>query len=145
MSYPGIAGKVAVVTGAGGGIGEGYARALVAEGAKVVIAEIDEQKGGAVADSIKTGGGEALCTAAGRFSLFASLVSCTLAAFDCATGSAGAMFPTTLGEGANSLLRLGSGSDRISGAGAGGRFAWRRKRSSLPSTRPPLSSRERSS
>ena len=51
MSYPGIEGKVAVVTGAGGGIGEEYAKRLSGEGAKVVIAEIDEQKGSAVASS----------------------------------------------------------------------------------------------
>ncbi len=38
MSFPGIEGKVAIVTGAGGGIGEGYVQALAAEGAKVVIA-----------------------------------------------------------------------------------------------------------
>ena len=60
MSYPGIEGKVAVVTGAGGGIGEEYAKRLSGEGAKVVIAEIDEQKGSAVASSIVAGGGEAL-------------------------------------------------------------------------------------
>jgi 3-oxoacyl-[acyl-carrier protein] reductase len=60
MSYPGIEGKVAVVTGAGGGIGEEYAKRLSGEGAKVVIAEIDEQKGSAVASSIVEGGGEAL-------------------------------------------------------------------------------------
>ena len=59
MSYPGIAGKVAIVTGSGGGIGEAYARALIGEGAKVVIAEIDQQKGGAVADAIKAEGGDA--------------------------------------------------------------------------------------
>ena len=59
MSYPGIEGKVAIVTGSGGGIGEAYARALVGEGARVVIAEIDEQKGGAVADAIKAEGGDA--------------------------------------------------------------------------------------
>jgi len=63
MSHPGIAGKVAIVTGSGGGIGEAYARALAGEGAKVVIAEIDEQKGGAVADSIKAEGGEAVFVA----------------------------------------------------------------------------------
>jgi len=63
MSYPGIEGKVAIVTGAGGGIGEAYARALVGEGAKVVIAEIDEQRGAAVADSIKAEGGEAVFVA----------------------------------------------------------------------------------
>ncbi len=33
--------KVAVVTGAGQGIGEAYAKALAKEGARVVIAEID--------------------------------------------------------------------------------------------------------
>lgn len=60
MSYPGIEGKVAIVTGSGGGIGEAYARALVGEGAKVVIAEIDEQRGAAVADSIKADGGDAV-------------------------------------------------------------------------------------
>ncbi len=60
MRYSGIEGKVAIVTGSGGGIGEAYARALSAEGAKVVVAEIDEQTGAAVADSIKASGGEAI-------------------------------------------------------------------------------------
>ena len=59
MSYPGINGKVAIVTGAGGGIGEAYAQALAGEGAKVIVAEIDEQKGAAVADAIKAKGGDA--------------------------------------------------------------------------------------
>lgn len=59
MGYPGLSGKVAVVTGAGGGIGECYARRLAAEGTRVVIAEIDEQKGEAVAASIRDGGAEA--------------------------------------------------------------------------------------
>ncbi len=45
-------GKVAIVTGSGGGIGEAYARALHAEGAKVVIAEIDEAVGEAVAEDL---------------------------------------------------------------------------------------------
>lgn len=44
--------RTAVVTGAGGGIGEAYARALHAEGANVVIAELDEEKGASVADSL---------------------------------------------------------------------------------------------
>ena len=43
--------KTAVVTGSGGGIGEAYARALHAEGANVVIAELDEARGQQVADS----------------------------------------------------------------------------------------------
>lgn len=45
-------GRVAVVTGAGGGIGEAYARALHAEGASVVIAELNAAAGEAVAASL---------------------------------------------------------------------------------------------
>jgi len=59
MGFPGLADKVAVVTGSGGGIGEGYARALAREGARVVVAEIDAPRGRAVADSIRSDGGEA--------------------------------------------------------------------------------------
>lgn len=44
--------KVAIVTGAGQGIGEGYARALAAEGAHVVIAEINEEQGTRVAKDL---------------------------------------------------------------------------------------------
>jgi len=44
--------KVAIVTGAGQGIGEGYARALAAEGAHVVVAEINEDQGQRVAKDI---------------------------------------------------------------------------------------------
>ena len=40
-----LAGKVAVITGAGSGIGRALARMFVAEGAKVVLAEIDETLG----------------------------------------------------------------------------------------------------
>jgi NAD(P)-dependent dehydrogenase (short-subunit alcohol dehydrogenase family) len=52
--------KVAVVTGAGGGIGEGYARALAKEGAAVVIAELAEEQGERVARDIRGDGGRAL-------------------------------------------------------------------------------------
>ncbi|MEZ5323128.1 MAG: SDR family oxidoreductase [Microthrixaceae bacterium] len=44
--------KVAIVTGAAGGIGEAYARALAAEGAAVVVADLDADKGEATATSI---------------------------------------------------------------------------------------------
>ena len=44
--------KTAIVTGAGGGIGEAYARALHAEGANVVIAELNEEQGQRVADDL---------------------------------------------------------------------------------------------
>jgi NAD(P)-dependent dehydrogenase (short-subunit alcohol dehydrogenase family) len=50
-----LAGKVAVVTGAGGGIGLATVRRFVAEGAKVICADIDETAGRAAADDV---GGE---------------------------------------------------------------------------------------
>lgn len=47
-----LSGRVAVVTGAGGGIGFEAARSLVWLGATVIIAEVDEAKGTAAADRI---------------------------------------------------------------------------------------------
>ena len=49
--------KVAIVTGAAGGIGEAYARALATEGASVVVADLDEEKGRATAADIAAAGG----------------------------------------------------------------------------------------
>lgn len=44
--------KIAIVTGAGSGFGEGIARRFAEEGARVVIADIDPAAGGRVADDI---------------------------------------------------------------------------------------------
>jgi len=52
--------KVAVVTGGGQGIGEGYAKALAKEGASVVIAELAEEQGERVAREISESGGKAI-------------------------------------------------------------------------------------
>ena len=53
-------GKVSIVTGSGGGIGEQYARALAAAGASVVVADINVEGAEAVAASIVAEGGTAL-------------------------------------------------------------------------------------
>ena len=47
-----IAGKVFIVTGGASGLGEGTARMLAAHGAKVVIADLQVDKGQALADEI---------------------------------------------------------------------------------------------
>lgn len=54
-----LAGKVAIVTGAGQGIGREYSKALSREGAKVVVAELNEETGQTVAREIKDLGGDA--------------------------------------------------------------------------------------
>jgi len=60
MKYDGIEGKVAIVTGSGGGIGEAYAKGLAAQGAKVAVAEIQKDAGERVAREIRDTGAEAL-------------------------------------------------------------------------------------
>ena len=47
-----LAGKVAVVTGAASGIGEGAARRFVEEGAKVVLADVQDDRGRALANEL---------------------------------------------------------------------------------------------
>ena len=49
--------KVALVTGAAAGIGEGVARLLAQEGARVVLADRDGEGARSVAESIRTAGG----------------------------------------------------------------------------------------
>lgn len=56
-------GKVGIVTGAGRGIGEAYAKSLAAEGASVVVAELDEANGERVAKEIEQAGGRAIFAA----------------------------------------------------------------------------------
>ena len=53
-------GKTIIITGSGGGIGEGYAKACAEKGMNVVIAELNSDAGNRVADAINQNGGNAL-------------------------------------------------------------------------------------
>jgi len=52
--------KVAIVTGAGSGIGRAIAKLYAKEGAKVVVSDINEEGGNAVVEEILNVGGEAI-------------------------------------------------------------------------------------
>ena len=52
--------KHVIITGAGGGIGEGIARRFAAEGAKVAVADINSEKGARVAAELAAAGAKAL-------------------------------------------------------------------------------------
>lgn len=55
-----FSGKTIIITGSGGGIGEGYAKACADKGMNVIIAELNSEAGNRVADEINKGGGKAL-------------------------------------------------------------------------------------
>ena len=54
-----LEGKVAIITGAGGGMGRVAAQLFAAQGAKVVVAEFGEAAGSETVKLVKDGGGEA--------------------------------------------------------------------------------------
>ena len=55
-----IDGRVAIVTGAGSGIGKAAAILLAREGAKLVLSDVNQQHGEGVVQEIKASGGEAI-------------------------------------------------------------------------------------
>lgn len=59
MTFPVLQDKVAIITGSAMGMGEATARLFAEAGAKVVVADFNQEKGQAVADSIVADGGEA--------------------------------------------------------------------------------------
>lgn len=59
----GVAGRVIVVTGGGGGLGREYSAELAAEGAVVVVADVDVAAAEAVATQLISAGGRAIAVA----------------------------------------------------------------------------------
>ncbi|QTG81477.1 SDR family NAD(P)-dependent oxidoreductase [Arthrobacter crystallopoietes] len=59
-----LAGKVAIVTGSGRGLGLAYAQELARQGAAVVINDVDEQVAGEAVESITGAGGKAVAVVA---------------------------------------------------------------------------------
>lgn len=55
-----VKGKVAIVTGAAGGLGKAQALLLAKEGAEVVVTDVDDAQGNKVAEEIRHGGGKAI-------------------------------------------------------------------------------------
>ncbi|MEZ5743022.1 MAG: glucose 1-dehydrogenase [Sphingomonadaceae bacterium] len=86
-------GKVAIVTGAGMGMGAATARLFAGRGAKVIVSDINEEAGRETLDAIRSAGGEAefvLCDVTDEAQVEA-LVAKTVSAFgrlDCAVNNA---------------------------------------------------------
>jgi len=93
-----VEGKVALVTGAGSGIGRASALAFAREGARVVVSDRDAEAGRATARAVGEAGGEACCVAADvtREAEVEALVAAAAERFgrlDCAHNNAGVSGP----------------------------------------------------
>jgi len=93
-----VEGKVALVTGAGSGIGRASALAFAREGARVVVSDRDAEAGQATARAVGEAGGEACCVPADvtREEEVEALVAAAVERFgrlDCAHNNAGVSGP----------------------------------------------------
>jgi NAD(P)-dependent dehydrogenase (short-subunit alcohol dehydrogenase family) len=78
-----LAGRVAIVTGAGQGIGRGVALVFAREGARVCVAELKPHRGERTVEEIRAAGGEAFArpTDVGDRAQVAAMVEATVARF----------------------------------------------------------------
>jgi NAD(P)-dependent dehydrogenase (short-subunit alcohol dehydrogenase family) len=106
-----LQGKVVIVTGAGMGLGQMASLAFAREGAKVVVADIDEKNGQKTAEMVKKAGGEAIFvkTDVSREADVEALVAKTVATYhrlDCAHNNVGIEeLPHPLTEGTEALFQ----------------------------------------
>jgi NAD(P)-dependent dehydrogenase (short-subunit alcohol dehydrogenase family) len=94
-------GKVALVTGAGSGIGRASALAFAREGARVAVADIDEARAHETVAQIEATGGKAFAATvdvsqAGQVQAFIERVVQTYGRLDCAHNNAGILGPRKL-------------------------------------------------
>ncbi|MGE0501955.1 MAG: SDR family oxidoreductase [Rhizobiaceae bacterium] len=107
----GIAGKTALVLGAGGGLGGAIARTLAGEGARVACGDISAEAAGASVEAITSAGGEAIAVAwdlADRGSLARVIgeVSAAFGAVDILVNNTGGPPPTPVeGQEASTWLK----------------------------------------
>lgn len=99
----GLKGKVAVVAGGAGGIGTATSIRLAEEGARVVVADLDEKSARGVVDEITERGGTAIAFAfdIGQESDVAALVAAAVGEFgglDILHANAADLSPTTIGQ-----------------------------------------------
>ena len=104
-----LSGKVAVVTGAGSGIGEAIARRFTRAGALVYVAELKAEAGEHVASELREGGGraefihvdvshESSCHAAARQILSANDNRCDILVNNAGIGHVGTVLTTTAAD-----------------------------------------------
>ena len=101
-----VTGKVAIVTGAGANIGEACAKMLAAQGAGVVIADINMAGATRVADDITAAGGEAMAhhVDLGDEASIIALIAATIARF----GRLNILHNNAANTGAGQMIRDGA-------------------------------------